>query len=123
MATRTTTDYSKSIFFAWPKEYADSGKVHETSFEDFLLEFVEDPAAAWVIKENEDGQFEVRTNTYNQLRSNKLHGTFETREEAKQFLLDGLNWDFSNKDYNGPSYDFERADLVKFLDEEASADL
>jgi len=34
--------------------------------------------------------------------------------------LEGLEWDFDNKDYSGPSYDFDRAELVKFLNEEYS---
>lgn len=117
----TKTDFSKSIFTCWPKAFQMNGEaaIEEQTFGDFLRECVEDPAAAWRIKEV-DGTYEVRTNPHHQIYGNKLHGTFETYAEAEQFLLEGLEWDFSNKDYSGPSYDFDRAELVKFLTEEYS---
>ena len=117
------TNFTTSIFTCWPKAFQTNGEaaIQEHTFGDFLREFVEDPAAAWITKEAEDGRFEVRTNWHNQLRPGQLHGIFDTREEAQQFLLEGLEWDFNNKDYSGPSYDFERAELVKFLNEQQYA--
>lgn len=125
MKTHTTTNYAAPIFYAYVSDYAKNGEnaITETTFESFLREFVEDPAAAWVVKKNDDGKFEVRTNFFNQYTPGKLHGTFDTESEAEQFLLDGLNWDFSNKYSDGPSYDFDRAELVNFLNESTSADL
>ena len=118
MNTKTITDFSTPIYYAHPKHFVQTGEVTETTLGDFLREFVEDPAAAWVIKES-DGKFEVRTNAFNQYRANKLHGTFDTYAEADQCILEGLNWEFDNKDYNGPSYDFDRAELVDFMKETA----
>lgn len=120
MNTRSTTDFSQAIFYAYTSHFEKTGEVTETTLAAFLRDFVEDPAAAWVIKEN-DGKFEVRMNAHNQYQPSKLFGTFDTEAEAEQFMLEGLNWDFCNKDFNGPSYDFDRAALVEFLNEATSA--
>lgn len=116
----TATDFNKSIFYCWPKAFKMNGEeaIETSTFGDFLRENVEDPANAWVIKETEEGTFEVRTNPHSQRESNKLHGSFDTYDAAMQFLLEGLEWDFNNKDFNGPSYDFDRAELVAFLIED-----
>jgi len=119
MSTQSKTDFSRSTFIASAKQYAIDGEaaIHEMTLGDFLREYIEDPAAAWIKRETEDGRFEVRTNFHNRLRPGHLHGTFDTREEAEQFILEGLYWDFNNKDFNGPSYDFSREELVAFLNE------
>ncbi len=112
------TDFNRPIFVCWPKEFQSDGEaaIKEMTFGEFLREHVEDPANAWRIKEV-NGKFEVRTNPYSQLQGNKLHGIFDTYDDAMQFLLEGLEWDFNNKNYNWPSYDFDRNELVKFLSE------
>lgn len=122
MKTHTTTNYAAPIFHAYVSDYAKNGEsaITETTFGSFLREFVEDPADACVVKKNDKGQFEVRTNFFNQYTPGKLHGTFDTEAEAEQFLLDGLKWNFSNKYSDGPSYDFNRAALIEFLNEATS---
>lgn len=118
MNTHSTTDFNQPIFY---KSFDQSKSlVTETTLGNFLREFVEDPAAAWVIKPA-DGKFEVRMNAHNQYQPSKLFGTFDTEAEAEQFLLEGLHWDFCNKDFSGPRYDFDRAALIEFLNEATSA--
>lgn len=120
MNTKNAIDFNATVYYAWPKQFAQTGQIEESMLSTFLLNFVEDPAAAWVLKENA-GKYEVRMNAHNQYQPSKLFGTFDTMEEANVFLFNGLYWDFCNKDFNGPSYDFDRSALVEFLNEATSA--
>ena len=123
MNTHTTTDFNKSIFVCGISDYAKIGEaaIEEMTFERFLRNQVEDPAKREVVRQakDEDGNtvYEVRMNAHNQYFPNKLRETCATREEAERCILEGLNWDFAN-DYNGAmSYDFDRSELVKFMNQ------
>ena len=108
-----------------------------TTMRDFLIDHCEsDPSQSWYIKhledvliseedQDDDGnitaeavygeKWEVRQNPYSQTWPDKLFGTFDTYEEAEEFLLDGLLWNLNNGKCEPPPHSF--SDQDELLDE------
>lgn len=127
----TQTNYNQSIFFVNHKN-----EIEETTLAAYLTEFAElDPSQAWYVKENDNAlivpaeedngeavygtRYEVRKNPHAQHNGNKLMETFVTEEEAEQYILDGLYWNWCNRNTNDPLHADTRADLEVLIAEEA----
>lgn len=118
----------------------DKRSVGETTLESFLCEWHEgDPSKAWYIVENNnvelepaeerhewsDGtvdeakdavigtKWEVRENDNSRMSRYRLIESFETEDEAKQYHLNGLYWNYceGNRDTGAPYSSNKREDV------------
>lgn len=133
----------KTVFYLDIDPATRLSHIVETTERDFLLTFCEsDPSRAFHIVEVDDFEvepeeldefdnviteaivetrYEVRMNPYNQTFPNKLFDTFETEEEADEFILKGLRWNLNegNGIVNPPPYSYEsREELEALLKEQ-----